>query len=523
MPQWRMRTRRLGLAPLATIGFGVGFALWTWLTLTGLLAGLDSVQAPPPQWQTPAIQIAAALAIVFAPVAVYTALAGIAVWAYRRRLRNLTIGVVAAIALSWGGETLVRYLVQRPRPPGSLDELITNQGYSYPADHLVSIVTAALLVVASTTTTRQPRWVIEFWRYLGLVLMLLVSIDRWLLHANWITDLVGGVLLGGFATSLSLAVSRVHMQPERPTSAAAAAEGKRKRCAIVVNPTKIPDWAAFRRHVEFDCTKYGWTPMFLETSKDDPGRGMARAAIKAEVDMVLVAGGDGTVRVVCAELSGTGIPLALLPAGTGNLLARNLGVPLDEAAAIEVAFVGQPKKIDLIRLVIDDADEAEHIAVMAGMGLDARIMSGTDEGLKKMIGPAAYVVAAGDAANLPSFDVTVRMDDGDPFERHAGLVMIGNVGALQGNVQLIPEAKYDDGLLDLFMASPASVVDWVRITGSVILPGKESDEIDRGQGHRVVVESSASVEYQLDGDAAGECRKLSATVLPQTLTVMVPV
>ncbi len=517
-----MRTRRLGIGPIATVGCGIGFAIWTWLTLSGTLEVLDSRQAPAPQWQNPPIQIAAALAVVLSPVAVYAALAGIAVWAFRRRLRNLTIAVVAAIALGWGGEVLVRGIVQRPRPPGSLTELITNQGYSYPSNHLVSIVTAALVVIATTTTTRQPRRVIEFWRYLGFVLIVLVAADRWLLSANWITDLIGGLFLGGFTASLSISAARVHMQPERPVRAPAHTGRDAKRCAIVVNPTKIPDWAAFRRHVEFDCSQNGWTPMFLETSADDPGRGMARAAVKAKASLVLVAGGDGTVRVVCAELAGTGIPLGLMPSGTGNLLARNLGIPLDESAALDVAFSGKQKQIDLIEVTVDDAEQTEHIAVMAGMGLDARIMSGTDDGLKKVIGPAAYVVAAGDAANLPSFDVTVRMDDDEPIDRHAGLVMIGNVGALQGNVQLLPDAKYDDGLLDLFVVSPSNVIDWVRITTSVILPGKESDEIDRAQGHHVVVESSEPVEYQLDGDASGECRKISATVLPRTLTVMVP-
>ena len=188
--------------------------------------------------------------------------------------------------------------------------------------------------------------------------------------------------------------------------------------------------------------------------------------------------------------------------------------------AMERQAVGLKYKPAL--MLIDDADTPEHIAVMAGMGLDARIMSGTDDGLKKMIGPAAYVVAAGDAANLPSFDVTVKLDDDEPFERHAGLVMVGNVGQLQGNVQLMPDAQYDDGLLDVFVASPSSVADWVRITTSVILPVPEASEIDRGQGRAVLIECTEPVEYQLDGDAAGECRSMRATVVPQTLTVMVP-
>ena len=517
-----MRSRRIGIGPLATVTFGVGFAVWTALLFGGALTYVDAVTAPPPHWQNPAIQIAAALAIVFHPFVLFAGLAGLAVWAYRRRLRNLTVGILLAIAFGWGGYELVKVLVQRPRPTETLTDLITNSGWSYPSGHLVAMIAAALVVVAVTTTTRQPRAVIEFLRYLGVVLVLLIALDRWLLHAHFVSDIVGGFLLGGFTTSLALTIARVHMQPERPTRAAAAASDKPRRCAIVVNPTKIPDWAAFRRHVEFACHESGWTPMFLETSADDPGRSMTRSAIDAGVDLVMVAGGDGTVRVVCSELSGTGVPVGLLPSGTGNLLARNLGIPLDESEALDVILHGRTDSIDLVELTIDDAEHPEHIAVMAGMGLDARIMSGTDDGLKKIIGPAAYVVAAGDAANLPSFDVTVSLDGGEPFERHAGLVMIGNVGALQGNLQLLPDAEFDDGLLDLFVASPASVADWVRITTSVLLPGKEASEIDRGQGREVLVEASDPVEYQLDGDAAGECRKLHARIVPQTLNVMVP-
>ena len=515
-----MRISRFGLAPLATVGFGIGFAIWTWLTFAGALSGLDALQAPPPLWQQPITQVAAAIAVVFHPLVVYTALAGIAVWALRRRLRNLAVAVAASILLGWLGHELLRTLLHRDRPAGSLPELITNQGYAYPSGHMVAIVVAALLTIATTTTTRQPRGVIELWRWVGIGLIVLIGLDRWLLQAHWLTDIGGGILWGGLCASLSLSVARVHMQPEPPLRA--SSDGPAKRCAIVVNPTKIPDWAAFRRHVDYDCKRHGWQAMFLETTVDDPGRGMTRAAIEAKVDLVLVAGGDGTVRVVCSELSGSGIPLGVMPSGTGNLLARNLNIPLDESAALEVIFNGKQNLIDLVELVIDDSDTPEHIAVMAGMGLDARIMSSTDDGLKKVLGPAAYVVAAGDAATLPSFDVTVTLDDGEPLQRHAGLVMVGNVGQLQGNVQLLPDAQFDDGLLDLFVASPTSVADWLRITTSVILPVPEADEIDRGQGRTVLIECDEPVEYQLDGDAAGECRRIRATVVPQTLAVMVP-
>ena len=99
----------------------------------------------------------------------------------------------------------------------------------------------------------------------------------------------------------------------------------------------------------------GWVDtLWLETSAADPGRAMTEHAAAERVDLVVCAGGDGTVRIVADELAGTGIPMGLIPAGTGNSLARNLDLPLDEVAAIEIAFGGHTRAIDLIKVTVDD-------------------------------------------------------------------------------------------------------------------------------------------------------------------------
>ena len=135
------------------------------------------------------------------------------------------------------------------------------------------------------------------------------------------------------------------------------------RCAVVYNPTKISD--QFRDLVEKVVQRDGWVDtLWLETSVDDPGRAMTRQAVSELVDLVVGAGGDGTVRIVADGLAGTGIPMGLVPAGTANLLARNLGLPMDETAAIEVAFGGHTRTIDLIKVAVDD-QAPEHFAVLA--------------------------------------------------------------------------------------------------------------------------------------------------------------
>jgi diacylglycerol kinase family enzyme len=262
--------------------------------------------------------------------------------------------------------------------------------------------------------------------------------------------------------------------------------------------------------------------MWLETSATDPGRSMTQQAVAAKVALVLCAGGDGTVRIVADGLAGTGIPMGLIPAGTGNLLARNLELPMDEAAAIEIAFGGQTRSIDLIKLTVDDA-EPEHFAVMAGIGMDAVIMEETDDALKDKIGAAAYFVAAGKAVGRLPIRLTIQLDDHRPVKRHAMLCVIGNVSDLRGNLTLIPGAKPDDGLLDLYIASPNRLRHWLKLVLRLITRRpKKDDRVDQHTGRCVKIRIDGVDNYQLDGDVIGECTTLVAEIEPSALIICVP-
>jgi YegS/Rv2252/BmrU family lipid kinase len=262
--------------------------------------------------------------------------------------------------------------------------------------------------------------------------------------------------------------------------------------------------------------------LWLETTVEDTGRAMANQAIGQKVDLVLVAGGDGTVRVVCSALAGSGIPLGLIPAGTGNLLARNLGVPLDEAAALNVALDGLEKPIDLVKVTLDDM-ASDHFAVMAGIGLDAMIMQGTNQDLKKAVGSAAYFLSAARNARHPALQTTIEVDDGEPVARRAHVIVIGNVGYLQANIPLIPDAKADDGQLDVIIASPRRLRDWVRLTTRVLIrQERPDDQLDRLTGQRVKITVDPPDHYQMDGDTVGECRSMLAEVQPGALLLRLP-
>ena len=125
------------------------------------------------------------------------------------------------------------------------------------------------------------------------------------------------------------------------------------RCAVIYNPTKISD--KFHALVEESLQRNGWSnTLWLETSVEDPGGAMTRQAVAAQVDLVIAAGGDGTIRYVADGLAHSGIPVGLVPAGTGNLLARNLDLPIEEVDAIEVALSGQVRQLDLVKIIVDD-------------------------------------------------------------------------------------------------------------------------------------------------------------------------
>ena len=293
-----------------------------------------------------------------------------------------------------------------------------------------------------------------------------------------------------------------------------------RRCAVIANPTKVSD--GFRDIIDKVLQRDGWTDtLWLETSADDPGRAMAKQAVAEEVDLVVCAGGDGTVRVVADKLAGTGVPLGIVPAGTGNLLARNLDLPLDESAAVEVAFGGHTRTIDLIE-VRADTGPPEHFAVMAGIGVDAMIMAETDDRLKDAIGPGAYFVAAGKALGRLPLRMTVRLDHRRTFRRRAMTCLVGNVSDLVG-LTLLPNARPDDGRLDLFIASPHTVRHWLKLVLRLITRRpKTDDQVDQRAGRQVTVRVDRPESYQLDGDVVGECTTLTATVKPKVLVVCTP-
>ncbi|TDO69750.1 diacylglycerol kinase family enzyme [Kribbella sp. VKM Ac-2571] len=288
-----------------------------------------------------------------------------------------------------------------------------------------------------------------------------------------------------------------------------------------MNPVKV-DGDEFRRTVEKGLAERGFEdPLWLETTEDDAGVTMARRAIDDVVDLVLVAGGDGTVRVVCAELARTGIPAAVLPAGTGNLLARNLGISLELETALAEVLDGSDRRIDSV-LVEGDQLPTDRFVVMAGLGLDAAIIADAPDDLKKRAGWAAYVVSTLKNLNHPSVRVEITVDDQPPVRRRARTVVIGNVGRLQANIPLLPDATPDDGRIDAVVLAPRRVSHWPRLVLGLVIKSWREEHLQRFTGRRIQVRAERPVRRQLDGDTVSSGTSLTAEVDPSALIVRVP-
>jgi diacylglycerol kinase family enzyme len=293
-----------------------------------------------------------------------------------------------------------------------------------------------------------------------------------------------------------------------------------RRAAVIVNPTKLDDVEEQRRAVSAFLDAAGWgEPLWLETTIDDTGRGMAEQAVAAGVDVVFGCGGDGTIMSVLTGLAGTGVPLALLPAGTGNLLARNLELPYqDRDACLRIGLHGNDRRLDVGRI-----EGAGRFAVMAGIGYDAAIVTGAPERLKRRVGWTAYVVPALRHLLDKRMTVTVRVDDDEPVQLRARGVIIGNVGRLQAGLLLMPDARPDDGVLDVVVLAPKTFGDWLTLAWHVITrrPGP-TPRVERFRGRRIEITADKPCPRQADGDGLEPGDSMIAEVEPQALLVRVP-
>jgi diacylglycerol kinase family enzyme len=335
---------------------------------------------------------------------------------------------------------------------------------------------------------------------------------------------------------------------DRMTTPAAAAErdpvaAVDDRVAVIVNPTKV-DMRTLRSAVEAAEAEAGWRPsLWLETTVEDPGQGRAREAIDADVSAVLAAGGDGTVRAVAEGMLESGIPMVLLPSGTGNLLARNLDVPigrLTEAVRVAVEGVDHAVDVGIAEITRENGDTETHaFVVMVGIGLDAKMISATNPELKKRVGWLAYVEAtARIARDVDAVRLRYTLDGSAERTTTVHTLLIGNCGSLPGGVLMLPDAEIDDGLLDVVAMRPRNLWGWMRVSYAVVWEngvlqkskvGRRIMAADKRvralryfQGRHMTLAFDSPEDFEIDGEEMGRVTAIDVRVAPASLVVRVP-
>ena len=337
--------------------------------------------------------------------------------------------------------------------------------------------------------------------------------------------------------SFPLAGAAPRSKPESPSN-----EG-RKTAAVVYNPIKV-SLRDIKRSVKKHQKDVGWNEtLFYATTVDDPGGEVTRQALAAGADVVIAAGGDGTVRNVAEALRGTRAALGLLPSGTGNLLARNLRLSLDNLdASIATAFRGVDRPIDVGVVDIENVDGSrDHrvFVVMAGLGLDARMLANTNDRLKRHVGWLAYVDAImrslrGDNRMV----IRYELDGNGKKSMRTNTIIVGNCGLLPGNLLLLPDAAVDDGVFDIVALRPERRIDWIGIWLKIVW---ENGVLGRSRAGRKIMEHTPDIktvrymkgaelvvrletpqDFELDGDSHGMAIAIRAWIDPLALRVRVP-
>lgn len=438
-----------------------------------------------------------------------------------RRAAIWVVGVLVIARLAASG---LKEAVQRPRPSWP-HPVQTISGWSFPSGHVSTAAAIAGCAIVLATMLIRKRTLRRIAIGAVLAIVVLVSLDRLVLGVHYLSDVTAGWLLGALVT-----VAGGLIFDPRPRSVAYGVEplpevfpNTDRLLGVVLNPTKIPDPGQFRAMVSGMAAEAGYSQvLWWETTAEDTGFRMAHEAAVAGASVVLAVGGDGTLRAVSDELAGTGIPVGIVPAGTGNLLARNIGIPLYIRAAVDVALNGQDRAIDMVRVSGDNMEDATFL-VMAGMGFDAAIMAGVNENIKKRVGWLAYVLSALKALMFPTLRLEISVDD-EPFTKHrARTIVIGNVGNLQGGMPLMPQAAIDDGRIDVVLLYPRRFLSWLPLAARILTKSDGDDRsLTRLRGRTVVVRSSTETPREFDGDVISSGHELRCECVHGRLLVRVP-
>ncbi len=292
-----------------------------------------------------------------------------------------------------------------------------------------------------------------------------------------------------------------------------------KSVYIIFNPVSGQSNPEERKKLISDAlTGDGYTCQFLATTPETGAKALAEQALKNGADLLAVSGGDGTVMEAMSALAGTNVPLAVLPAGTGNLLSINLGIPITVPDAVHVVLSGKPYALDLAR-----TEEGRYFAIMGGMGMDAQMIADTGREAKDKFGKWAYFRAALKNLARRRAYIDIYLDDHPPLRRRAKTVLLANMGKITGGLAVLPDASPNDGLLDVGIVKAKTLGHWAHLMGSALLGRAHRDAaLEVHQARRVTLRPRREQPVQFDGEDGGRTKELTVEIIPRAVSVLLP-
>ena len=258
-------------------------------------------------------------------------------------------------------------------------------------------------------------------------------------------------------------------------------------------------------------------PLWVEVPKSRFAPKQVKRALEEGCDLLFVWGGDGTVQRSIDAMAGSDAALAILPAGTANLLATNLGIPQDIEQAVSIGLRGEPRKLDVGRF------NGERFAVMAGVGFDASMIQQADGTLKDRFGRVAYVWTGSQNLRAKPFKAKIDIDGVPWYAGAASCILVGNVGRLFGGIEVFEDARPDDGRLDVGVVNADGITDWVRtLARTAVGQAERSPLVQATSATKIKVKLNRKVLYEVDGGDRKKVRSFTVNVQPEAVTICLP-
>jgi YegS/Rv2252/BmrU family lipid kinase len=257
--------------------------------------------------------------------------------------------------------------------------------------------------------------------------------------------------------------------------------------------------------------------LWHEVSKSKKAPKHVRQALRAGAQLIIAWGGDGLVQRCLDTVAGSDIPVGIIPAGTANLLAHNLGIPENLRDALHIALARHHRTLDLGRI------NGEHFAVMAGVGFDAELMRDVDGPMKNRLGRLAYFWSGLRHVHRSASAVKITIDGRQWFDGRASCVLLGNVGRITGGVPAFDDARPDDGWLDVGVTTADNPLQWARTLGRILV-GRSDDSpfVRTTRARTIAVRLAVPRTYELDGGTREMTDRFTARVVPHAVAICVP-